>query len=44
MASLGDETPEGRSIVELARNQGQTAQAPKGAESSPSPPSRANPA
>jgi K+-transporting ATPase ATPase B chain len=32
MASLGDETPEGRSIVELARNQGQTAQAPKGAE------------
>jgi K+-transporting ATPase ATPase B chain len=32
MASLGDETPEGRSIVELARSQGQTAQAPKGAE------------
>ncbi len=31
MASLGDETPEGRSIVELARNQGMTAEAPKGA-------------
>ena len=31
MASLGDETPEGRSIVELARNQGLTAEAPKGA-------------
>jgi len=32
MASLGDETPEGRSIVELARNRGLTAEAPKGAE------------
>jgi K+-transporting ATPase ATPase B chain len=32
MASLGDETPEGRSIVELARNQGQTGEAPAGAE------------
>ncbi|MBU1377154.1 MAG: potassium-transporting ATPase subunit KdpB [Alphaproteobacteria bacterium] len=32
MASLGDETPEGRSIVELARNQGQTGDAPAGAE------------
>jgi len=32
MASLGDETPEGRSIVELARNLGQTAEAPQGAE------------
>ena len=31
MASLGDETPEGRSIVELARNQGLTAEAPTGA-------------
>ncbi|MBR7620612.1 potassium-transporting ATPase subunit KdpB [Phenylobacterium sp. 20VBR1] len=31
MASLGDETPEGRSIVELARNQGLTAEVPKGA-------------
>jgi len=31
MASLADETPEGRSIVELARNQGITAQAPTGA-------------
>ena len=31
MASLADETPEGRSIVELARNQGVTAQAPAGA-------------
>jgi K+-transporting ATPase ATPase B chain len=32
MASLGDETPEGRSIIELARNLGQTADAPQGAE------------
>jgi K+-transporting ATPase ATPase B chain len=32
MASLGDETPEGRSIIELARNQGLTADAPAGAE------------
>jgi K+-transporting ATPase ATPase B chain len=30
IASLADETPEGRSIVELARNQGVTAQAPAG--------------
>ncbi|OYX32134.1 MAG: potassium-transporting ATPase subunit B [Caulobacterales bacterium 32-69-10] len=30
MASLGDETPEGRSIIELARNQGLTAEAPAG--------------
>jgi K+-transporting ATPase ATPase B chain len=28
LASLGDETPEGRSIVELARNQGLTLEAP----------------
>ncbi|MBW8812552.1 MAG: potassium-transporting ATPase subunit KdpB [Caulobacterales bacterium] len=32
MASLGDETPEGRSIVELARTLGQAAEAPAGAE------------
>jgi K+-transporting ATPase ATPase B chain len=32
MASLGDETPEGRSILELGRNQGQTVEAPAGAE------------
>jgi K+-transporting ATPase ATPase B chain len=32
MASLGDETPEGRSIVELARNQGLVVEAPTGAE------------
>lgn len=32
MASLGDETPEGRSIIELARNNGQVAAAPAGAE------------
>ncbi|ATQ42809.1 potassium-transporting ATPase subunit KdpB [Caulobacter mirabilis] len=32
MASLGDETPEGRSIVELARGQGVAAEAPAGAE------------
>jgi len=32
MASLGDETPEGRSIVELARGQGLAAEAPAGAE------------
>ena len=31
MASLGDDTPEGRSIIELARNQGLVAEAPKGA-------------
>jgi K+-transporting ATPase ATPase B chain len=31
MASLGDETPEGRSIVTLAHEQGQTAEAPKNA-------------
>lgn len=31
MASLGDETPEGRSIIDLARDQGQTAEAPAGA-------------
>lgn len=31
MASLGDETPEGRSIVELARGQGFDAQPPEGA-------------
>jgi len=32
MASLGDETPEGRSIIELARAQGQMAEAPASAE------------
>jgi len=32
MASLADETPEGRSIVELARTQGEVAEAPEGAE------------
>ena len=32
LASLGDETPEGRSIVELARSQGMTLQAPAGAQ------------
>ena len=32
MASLGDETPEGRSIIELARNQGLTLEAPAGAK------------
>jgi K+-transporting ATPase ATPase B chain len=31
LASLGDETPEGRSIVELARNEGLVLEAPKGA-------------
>ena len=31
MASLADETPEGRSIVDLAREQGVTAEAPAGA-------------
>jgi len=31
LASLGDETPEGRSIVELARSQGLTLEAPAGA-------------
>lgn len=30
MASLADETPEGRSIVDLAREQGQTAESPEG--------------
>ena len=32
IASLGDETPEGRSIIELARGHGQIAQAPAGSE------------
>ena len=32
LASLGDETPEGRSIVELARNQGLVLDAPAGAK------------
>jgi K+-transporting ATPase ATPase B chain len=31
LASLGDETPEGRSILELGRNQGLVLEAPKGA-------------
>ena len=31
LASLGDETPEGRSIIELARNQGLLLESPKGA-------------
>jgi K+-transporting ATPase ATPase B chain len=31
LASLGDETPEGRSILELGRNQGVVLEAPKGA-------------
>ena len=31
MASLADETPEGRSIVDLARDQGMTAETPEGA-------------
>lgn len=35
MASLADETPEGRSIVELARNQGVTAEVPAGATTIP---------
>jgi len=35
MASLADETPEGRSIVELARNQGVTAEIPAGATAIP---------
>jgi K+-transporting ATPase ATPase B chain len=35
MASLADETPEGRSIVELARENGVTGQAPEGATSIP---------
>lgn len=35
MASLADETPEGRSIVELAREQGITAEIPAGATSIP---------
>ena len=32
LASLGDETPEGRSIIELARHQGLTLEAPAGAK------------
>lgn len=32
IASLADETPEGRSIVDLARSQGEVAEAPQGAE------------
>lgn len=35
MASLADETPEGRSIVELARNAGLTVEPPEGATSIP---------
>ncbi|MGX1788883.1 potassium-transporting ATPase subunit KdpB [Bosea sp. NPDC055332] len=35
MASLADETPEGRSIVELARGQGITAEVPAGATTIP---------
>jgi K+-transporting ATPase ATPase B chain len=35
MASLADETPEGRSIVELARNTGLTVEPPEGATSIP---------
>ncbi|MFY8144297.1 MAG: HAD-IC family P-type ATPase, partial [Caulobacter sp.] len=35
MASLADETPEGRSIVELARNAGLTLEAPEGAKAIP---------
>ncbi|SFB68441.1 K+-transporting ATPase ATPase B chain [Bosea sp. CRIB-10] len=35
MASLADETPEGRSIVELARNQGVAAEIPAGATAIP---------
>ncbi len=35
MASLADETPEGRSIVDLAREQGVTAEAPAGATAIP---------
>lgn len=35
MASLADETPEGRSIVELARNQGVAAEIPAGATTIP---------
>jgi len=35
MASLADETPEGRSIVELARNGGLTVEAPAGATAIP---------
>jgi K+-transporting ATPase ATPase B chain len=35
MASLADETPEGRSIVELARNGGLTVEPPEGATSIP---------
>jgi potassium-transporting ATPase ATP-binding subunit len=35
MASLADETPEGRSIIELARNQGVTAEIPAGATAIP---------
>jgi len=32
MASLGDETPEGRSILDLGRNHGRSVEAPNGAE------------
>ncbi len=35
MASLADETPEGRSIIELARNQGLTVEQPAGATAIP---------
>jgi len=35
MASLADETPEGRSIIELARNQGLTVEIPAGATAIP---------
>jgi len=35
MASLADETPEGRSIIELARNQGLTVEIPAGAAAIP---------
>ncbi|PHY22614.1 potassium-transporting ATPase subunit KdpB [Caulobacter sp. BP25] len=35
MASLADETPEGRSIIELARNAGLTVEPPEGATSIP---------
>ncbi|WP_454759968.1 potassium-transporting ATPase subunit KdpB [Caulobacter segnis] len=35
MASLADETPEGRSIIELARNQGLIVEAPAGATAIP---------
>lgn len=35
MASLADETPEGRSIIDLARQQGETRDAPAGAKAIP---------